>query len=230
MILVLLGPPGAGKGTQARRLTEGRGLPQLSTGDMLRAEIAGGGALGRQAAAVVDSGRLMPDEIMTGIISNRIDEEDCAGGFILDGFPRTTAQAGALDDLLASKGLALDAVLLLDVDEEALVERISGRSTCRNCGEGYHDLFKPPAEEGRCDKCGAFDLERRPDDSAETVRERLRVYHNRTAPVLPYYEAKGLLRRVDGMAEMSEVARQIDVALGREAGDRHPDGVEPLDG
>ncbi|MCY3980487.1 MAG: adenylate kinase [Alphaproteobacteria bacterium] len=224
MILVLLGPPGAGKGTQARRLTERRGLPQLSTGDMLRAEIAGGGAFGKQAAAVMDSGRLMPDEIMTGIISNRIDVADCADGFILDGFPRTSAQAGTLDDLLAGKGLVLDAVLLLDVDEEALVERISGRFTCRNCGEGYHDRFKPTAEEGRCDKCGSLDLERRPDDSAETVRERLRVYRSQTAPILPYYEAKGLLRRVDGMAEIGEVARQIDVALGGESGSLFPNG------
>jgi adenylate kinase len=224
MILVLLGPPGAGKGTQARRLTEERGLPQLSSGDMLRAEIAGGGELGRQAAAVVKAGRLMPDEIMTGIISKRIDAEDCAGGFILDGFPRTTAQAEALDALLASKGMALDAVLLVEVDEEALVERISGRSICRRCGEGYHDSFKPPAVAGRCDKCGASDFERRPDDSAETVRERLRVYRGQTEPVLPYYESKGLLCRVDGMTEIGEVARQIDVALGGEAGDRPLDG------
>ena len=224
MILVLLGPPGAGKGTQARRLTEERGLPQLSSGDMLRAEIAGGAELGRQAAAVIEAGRLMPDEIMTGIISNRVDAQDCAGGFILDGFPRTTAQARALDALLAGKGLALDAVLLLDVDEEALVERISGRFTCRNCGEGYHDTFKPTAEEGRCDKCGATDFERRPDDSADTVWERLRVYRGQTAPILPYYEEKGLLRRVDGMAEIGEVARQIDVALDGEAGGRPLDG------
>ena len=224
MILVLLGPPGAGKGTQARRLTEERGLPQLSTGDMLRAEIAGSGVLGKQAAAVMEAGRLMPDEIVAGIISNRIDAEDCAGGFILDGFPRTTAQAGALDSLLADKGLALDAVLLIDVDEEALIERISGRSICRRCGEGYHDLFKPPSESGLCDKCGASDLERRPDDSAETVRERLRVYRGQTAPVLPYYEARGLLRRVDGMAGIGEVAQQIDVALGGAAGDPSPDG------
>ena len=224
MILVLLGPPGAGKGTQARRLTEGRGLPQLSTGDMLRAEIAGGGELSSQVAAVMESGGLMPDEIMTSIISNRIDADDCANGFILDGFPRTTAQAEALDTLLAGKGMALDAVLLLDVDEEALVERISGRFTCRNCGEGYHDGFKLPAVAGRCDKCGASDFERRPDDSADTVRERLRVYRGQTAPILPYYEAKGLLRRVDGMAEIGEVARQIDVALGGEDGGRPPDG------
>ncbi len=224
MILVLLGPPGAGKGTQARRLTEGRRLPQLSTGDMLRAEIAGGGKLSSQVAAVMDSGGLMPDEIMTGIISNRIDSDDCANGFILDGFPRTTAQAEALDTLLASKGMALDAVLLLDVDEEALVERISGRFTCRNCGEGYHDSFKLPAVAGRCDKCGASDFERRPDDSADTVRERLRVYRGQTAPVLPYYEAKGLLRRVDGMAEIGEVAGQIDVALGGKDGGRSPGG------
>ena len=220
MILVLLGPPGAGKGTQARRLTEGRGLPQLSTGDMLRTEIAGGGDLGKQAAAVMESGRLVPDGIVVDIISRRIDAEDCIGGFILDGFPRTTAQAEALDVLLAGKGLALDAVLLLDVEEEALVERISGRFTCRKCGEGYHDSFKPTVEEGRCDKCGASDFERRPDDSADTVRERLRVYRGQTAPILPYYETRGLLRRVDGMAEIGEVDRQIDVALGGEAGDR----------
>ena len=220
MILVLLGPPGAGKGTQARRLTEERGLPQLSTGDMLRAEIAGGGALGREAAAVMDSGRLMPDEIMIGIISRRIDAADCAGGFILDGFPRTTAQAEALDALLDEKGMSLAAVLLLDVDEDMLVERVSGRSTCRTCGEGYHDRFKQPAKAGRCDICGSSDFERRPDDSAATVRERLRVYRGQTAPILPYYETRDLLRRVDGMAEIGEVARQIDVALGGEAGGR----------
>lgn len=224
MILILLGPPGAGKGTQARRLTEERGLPQLSTGDMLRAEIADGGELGRQAVAVIEAGRLVPDEIVIGIISGRIDAQDCAGGFILDGFPRTTAQAEALDALLSGKGVALDAVLLLDVDEEALVERISGRFTCRNCGEGYHDIFKRPADPERCDRCGASDFERRPDDSAETVRERLRVYRGQTEPILPYYEAKGLLRRVDGMAEIGEVAMQIDVALGGEAGGRPSDG------
>ena len=218
MILILLGPPGAGKGTQARRLTEGRGLPQLSTGDMLRAEIAGGGELGKQAAAVMESGRLMPDEIVISIISRRIDAQDCAGGFILDGFPRTTAQAKALDALLSGKGLALDAVVLLQVDEEALVERISGRFTCRICGEGYHDNFKLPVEAEHCDNCGGSDFERRPDDSADTVRERLRVYRGRTAPILPYYESKGLLRRVDGMAEIGEVALQIDVALREEAG------------
>ena len=224
MILILLGPPGAGKGTQARRLTEERGLPQLSTGDMLRAEIAGGGELGRQAAAVIEAGRLVPDEIVIGIISRRIDAQDCAGGFILDGFPRTTAQAEALDALLAGKGMALDAVVLLRVDEEALVARISGRFTCRTCGEGYHDRFKQPVEAGRCDICGSTDFERRPDDSADTVRERLRVYRGQTAPVLPYYETKDLLRRVDGMAEIGEVAMQIDVALGGEAGGRPSDG------
>ena len=224
MILILLGPPGAGKGTQARRLTEERGLPQLSTGDMLRAEIAGGGELGRPAAAVIEAGRLVPDEIVIGIISRRIDAPDCAGGFILDGFPRTTAQAEALDALLAGKGMALDAVVLLQVDEEALVARISGRFTCRTCGEGYHDRFKQPVEAGRCDICGSTDFERRPDDSADTVRERLRVYRGQTAPILPYYETKGLLRRVDGMAEIGEVAMQIDVALGGEAGGRPSDG------
>ena len=224
MILILLGPPGAGKGTQARRLTEEHGLPQLSTGDMLRAEIAGGGELGRQAAAVIEAGRLVPDEIVIGIISRRIDAQDCAGGFILDGFPRTTAQAEALDALLAGKGMALDAVVLLQVDEEALVARISGRFTCRTCGEGYHDRFKQPVKAGRCDICGSTDFERRPDDSADTVRERLRVYRGQTAPILPYYETKGLLRRVDGMAEIGEVAMQIDVALGGEAGGRPSDG------
>ena len=224
MILVLLGPPGAGKGTQARRLTEGRGLPHLSTGDMLRAEIAGGGELGRQATAVTEAGRLMPDEIMIGIISRRIDARDCAGGFILDGFPRTTAQAEALDALLASKGKALDAVVLLQVDGEALVERISGRFTCGKCGEGYHDRFKQPVEAGRCDNCGGAEFKRRPDDSADTVRERLRVYRGQTAPILPYYETRDLLRRVDGMAEIGEVALQIDVALGGEAGGRPSGG------
>jgi len=217
MILILLGPPGAGKGTQARRLTEEYGLPQLSTGDMLRAEIAAGGALGGQAAEVMAAGALMPDRIMTGIISKRVDAPDCAGGFVLDGFPRTTAQAEALDRLLGGKGMALTAVLLLEVDEDALVGRISGRFTCKQCGEGYHDRFKQPARADRCDVCGASEFERRPDDRAGTVRERLRVYRGQTAPILPYYEAGGLLRRVDGMAEICEVSRQIDAALGAKA-------------
>ncbi len=224
MIVILLGPPGAGKGTQARRLTEEYGLPQLSTGDMLRAEIAAGGQLGGQAAEVMAAGGLMPDRIMTGIISKRVDAPDCAGGFVLDGFPRTTAQAEALDMLLNSKDMALTAVLLLEVDEEALVERISGRFTCKQCGEGYHDRFKQPARAEQCDLCGALEFERRPDDRADTVRERLRVYHGQTAPILPYYAAGGLLRRVDGMAEIGEVSRQIDAALGMEAGRRRANG------
>ena len=217
MILILLGPPGAGKGTQARRLTETYGLPQLSTGDMLRAAVAAGGPLGAEADAVMKSGALMPDDIMTAIISERIDADDCRPGFILDGFPRTEAQAEALNALLEAKGRTLQAAILLEIDEEVLVERISGRFTCAACGEGYHDRFKPPAKAERCDRCGGTEFHRRADDNAATVRDRLRAYREQTAPILPFYEARGQLRRVDGLAPIDEVAGQIDAALGVDA-------------
>ncbi len=213
MNLILLGPPGAGKGTQAKKLTDERGLVQLSTGDMLRAEVASGSALGVEAKKVMDAGQLVSDAIVIGMIDKRTDQPDCAKGFVLDGFPRTEPQAEALDAMLAKKGKKIDAVIELAVDEAALIERISGRFTCAKCGTGYHDTFHRPKKDGICDKCGSTEFVRRADDNAETVKARLVAYRKQTAPILPYYKAKGLLHSVDGMADMSEVARQIDRVL-----------------
>lgn len=213
MNLILLGPPGAGKGTQASRLVKERGLVQLSTGDMLRAAVAAGTTVGLKAKSVMESGGLVSDEIVNGILSDRLDEPDARGGFILDGYPRTSVQADALDAMLAEKGLALDHVIELGVDEDALVDRITGRFTCAKCGEGYHDRHKLPKVEGVCDICGSTAFKRRPDDNAETVRTRMAEYRGKTAPILPHYEARGLVSRVDGMADMDEVARSIDAVL-----------------
>ena len=213
MNLILLGPPGAGKGTQAKRITDQRGLVQLSTGDMLRAEVKSGSALGIEAKKVMDAGQLVSDAIVIEMIDHRIDKPDAAKGFILDGFPRTVAQAEALDAMLARKGKKIDEVIELKVDDAALIERIAGRFTCAKCGTGYHDKFHRPKVAGTCDKCGSHDFVRRPDDNAETVKARLVAYHQQTAPILPHYAKKGLLRSVDGMAEMAEVARQIDQVL-----------------
>ena len=213
MNLILLGPPGAGKGTQAKKLTDERGLVQLSTGDMLRAEVASGSSLGIEAKKIMDAGQLVSDAIMIGMIDKRIDQPDCIKGFVLDGFPRTEPQAEALDAMLAKKGKKIDAVIELSVDEDALIERISGRFTCAKCGTGYHDKFARPKKDGICDKCGSTEFVRRADDNAETVKARLVAYRKQTAPILPYYKAKGLLHSVDGMADMSEVARQIDRVL-----------------
>ena len=213
MNLILLGPPGAGKGTQAKRLTDQRGLVQLSTGDMLRAEVASGSALGQQAKKIMEAGQLVSDDIMIGMIDKRIDQPDCAKGFILDGFPRTVAQAEALDAMLTRKGKKIDVVVELEVDDAALVERISGRFSCAKCGTGYHDKFHRPKVDGVCDKCGGTEFTRRKDDNAETVQARLVAYHKQTAPILPYYRQKGLLKSVDGMAAMPDVARQIDQVL-----------------
>ncbi|MEH6527511.1 MAG: adenylate kinase [Sneathiella sp.] len=213
MILILLGPPGAGKGTQAQRLHDKHGLVQLSTGDMLRAAVAAGSEVGLKAKSVMESGKLVSDDIMTGIISDRLDQPDCKNGVILDGFPRTEAQAVALDKMLKSKGLELNAVIEMKTDDNILVERITGRYTCAKCGAGYHDSFLKPAKEGVCDKCGGNEFTRRNDDNAETVTSRLEAYHNQTAPLLPYYREKGILKQVDGMAGIDEVTQQMEAAL-----------------
>ncbi len=215
MNIVLLGPPGAGKGTQARRLQEKFGLVQLSTGDMLRAAVASGSVLGQRAKKIMESGELVPDEIMIDMIAERIAEPDCRSGFILDGFPRTTGQAEALDRMLAQKGLKLDAVIEIKVDDAALVDRISGRFTCKTCGEGYHDRHKRPKKDGVCDVCGGVEFIRRADDNAQTVRARLAAYHAQTAPILPYYRERGRLKSVDGMADLETVARAIAAVLGK---------------
>jgi len=211
--LILLGPPGAGKGTQARKLQDERGLIQLSTGDMLRAAVKSGSEIGRKAKAVMDAGKLVSDDIMIAMIEERISQPDCDKGFILDGFPRTEAQAQALDAMLGRKGLKLDHVIEMAVDEKALTERIVGRYTCAKCGAGYHDSFQKPKVAGICDVCGGKEFTRRADDNAETVRTRLEAYRKQTQPILPYYRAKGVLKSVDGMAEIDEVARQIGAVL-----------------
>lgn len=213
MNIILLGPPGAGKGTQASKLEDERDMVQLSTGDMLRAAVAAQTPVGLQAKEVMERGDLVSDEIVTGILSDRLDEDDVKGGFILDGYPRTEAQAHSLDALLADKGMPLDHVIELVVDEDALVERITGRFTCANCGEGYHDTFKLPKVEGVCDVCGSTDFKRRPDDNAETVRTRMQEYRTKTAPIIPHYEPKGLVRRVDGMADIDAVSAAIAAIL-----------------
>ncbi|KPF70866.1 adenylate kinase [alpha proteobacterium AAP81b] len=213
MNLILLGPPGAGKGTQASRLVKQRGLVQLSTGDMLRAAVAAQTPIGIAAKQVMDAGQLVSDAIVNGILSERLDHADARAGFILDGYPRTPAQAQELDAMLAAKGLKLDHVIELLVDEEALVDRITGRFTCAKCGEGYHDRYKLPAVEGVCDVCGNDVFKRRPDDNAETVRTRMAEYRAKTAPILPHYEAMGIVAHVDGMADMDAVAAAIDAIL-----------------
>ncbi len=214
MNVILLGPPGAGKGTQAKRLEEKHKLIQLSTGDMLRAAVASGNDLGKKAKEIMDAGQLVPDNLMIDLISDRIDQPDCTNGFILDGFPRTTPQAEALDSMLAEKGLKLHSVIEMKVQDEILVDRITGRYTCANCGAGYHDSFQQPRVAGVCDACGGTEFTRRSDDTAETVRSRLAAYHAQTAPILPYYGEKGVLKAVDGMTGIDEVTAQIEDALG----------------
>jgi adenylate kinase len=209
MNIILLGPPGAGKGTQAQRLQTDLGMIQLSTGDMLRAAVASGSVLGKEAKGVMEAGKLVPDALMVELIEDRIAQPDCAKGFILDGFPRTEAQAQALDAMLAKSGTKLDQVIEMEVDEKALTERVVGRFTCAKCGTGYHESFKRPKVDGVCDVCGSREFTRRKDDNAETMKTRMAAYRAQTEPLLPYYRAKGVLKTVDGMAAMDEVYRQI---------------------
>lgn len=214
MKLILLGAPGAGKGTQAKRLEEAYGLVQLSTGDMLRAEVASGSELGQELKSVMDAGKLVTDDLMISMISSRVEQDDCKKGYILDGFPRTTAQAEALDAMLADKDQKLDDVIEMQVNEDVLVERITGRYTCANCGQGYHDTFQKPKTEGVCDKCDGTSFTRRDDDNEQTVRSRLVSYREQTAPIAEHYKAKGMLKTVDGMADIDEVTSQLKAILG----------------
>jgi adenylate kinase len=213
MNLILLGPPGAGKGTQAQRIETAHGLVQLSTGEMLRAAVATGSELGRKAKDIIEAGKLVSDKIMVQMIAERIQRPDCDNGFILDGFPRTTAQAEALDVMLAEKDMEIDMVIAMAVKTDALVRRICGRYSCAECGAGYHDEFQKPAKAGHCDVCGCTDFTRREDDNAETVTARLEAYEAQTAPLLPYYRDRGVLETVDGMAPIDQVTDQIEALL-----------------
>ena len=215
MNLILLGPPGAGKGTQAKRLEQAHGLDQLATGDMLRAETASGSELGRRIKAVMDSGALVSDGIVIETIERRIAAPEAKRGVILDGFPRNVPQAEALDTMLARHGLKLDRVILMEVDEAELVDRLAGRFSCRKCGASYHERYNRPKREGECDVCGASDFVQRPDDRPEAVKTRFEVYRQQTAPILPYYRDRGILSTVDGMGEIDEVTRQIETIISR---------------
>ncbi|WP_333606044.1 adenylate kinase [Novosphingobium sp.] len=213
MNIILLGPPGAGKGTQAQRLVEKHGMRQLSTGDMLRAAVKAETAIGLEAKAVMERGELVSDAIVSALIGEELDAMGPDTGAIFDGYPRTAAQAEALDEILAARGRKLDHVIELEVDEDALVERITGRFTCAACGKGYHDKFEQPKIPGTCDKCGGTEFKRRPDDNAETVRTRLAEYRAKTAPILPIYDARGIVSKIDGMADMDEVTGAIEAIL-----------------
>jgi adenylate kinase len=213
MQLILLGPPGAGKGTQADFLSQKLGLCKLSTGDMLRAAVKEGTELGRQADAIMKAGKLVPDDVMIALIRERIRDEDCKNGFILDGFPRTEAQAEALDTMLSGMKKPLSAVIELTVNPDALIERIAGRFSCAKCGAGYHDQFKRPKHDMTCDVCGSTEFTRRKDDNRDTVKSRLEAYRAQTEPLLPYYRAKGVLKSVDGMLDIAHVSQQLTAVL-----------------
>jgi adenylate kinase len=214
MNLILLGPPGSGKGTQAKRLEQSHGICHLATGDMLRATTACGSELGARVKSIMDSGQLVPDGIIIEMIAARTVAPDCRAGFILDGFPRTVPQAEALDDMLATRGIGLDHVILIEVDQAALIDRLAGRFTCARCGASYHERFRRPRIEGVCDVCGSREFVHRPDDRPEAVAARFDVYRRQTAPLLPYYRARAILRVVDGTAGIDDVTRQIEAILG----------------
>ncbi|EDM70647.1 adenylate kinase [Roseobacter sp. AzwK-3b] len=214
-VLILLGPPGAGKGTQARLLEEKHGLVQLSTGDLLRSAVAAGTEAGKAAKAVMEAGDLVSDEIVIAILRDRLAEADCARGVILDGFPRTTVQAEALDTLLVETGQKINAAISLEVDDASMVTRISGRFTCGGCGEGYHDSFKPTDKPGICDACGGTDMKRRADDNAATVAQRLAAYHAQTAPLIDHYQGKGALSRIPAMGAIDEIAAALDSVVSK---------------
>jgi adenylate kinase len=214
MNLILLGPPGSGKGTQAKRIEQSRGICHLATGDMLRAATASGTEIGIRVKGIMDSGQLVPDGIMIDMIASRITEPDCRAGFVLDGFPRTVPQAEALDEMLAKRGLGLDHVILIEVDEAALIDRLAGRFTCAGCGASYHERYHRPQIQGVCDGCGSRQFVHRPDDRPEAVGARFEVYRRQTAPILPYFRARGVLRNINGMADIDEVTRQIEAILG----------------
>jgi adenylate kinase len=213
MNIILLGAPGAGKGTQAQRLEQTHGLVQISTGDMLRARKRQGDALGLELQSIMAAGNLVPDALIVRMLAERIGQPDASKGFILDGFPRTVPQAEALDAMLADKNLGLDAVIELKVDETALIDRIAGRYSCAKCGAGYHDTHLLPAKPGVCDRCGSAEFVRREDDRPEAVRHRLQVYRDQTAPILPYYQARGVLKTIDGMAPIEQVSAEIEAIL-----------------
>ena len=210
MDIILLGPPGAGKGTQAQRLVEAHGMRQLSTGDMLRAAVKAGTPVGLQAKAVMERGELVSDEIVSALIGEELDALGSGQGAIFDGYPRTAAQADSLDAILSARDRKLEHVIELEVDEDALVERICGRFTCANCGKGYHDKFEQPKVPGQCDKCGSHEFKRRPDDNEETVRTRMAEYRAKTAPILPIYDARGIVSRVNGMTDIDDVTAAIE--------------------